>query len=115
MQAFTFYASDDKLDNRGNTAGSKYRYAFKRYDKFDLNTSTSCFSESIGPNITPAVVQFHEIFISKINNKFIIVIQISSKNFVKPEFQTKKLVTDRDLPRFNILNFFAYIVAVEST
>jgi len=24
MQAFTFYASDDKLDNRGNTAGSKY-------------------------------------------------------------------------------------------
>jgi len=24
MQAFTFYASDDKLDNRGNTAGAKY-------------------------------------------------------------------------------------------
>ncbi len=24
MQAFTFYASDDKLDNRGNTAGEKY-------------------------------------------------------------------------------------------
>ena len=24
MQAPTFYASDDKLDNRGNTAGSKY-------------------------------------------------------------------------------------------
>lgn len=24
MQAFTFYASDDKLDNRGNTAGQKY-------------------------------------------------------------------------------------------
>ena len=43
------------------------------------------------------------------------MIKISSKNFVKPKFQTKKLVTDRDLPRFNILNFFAYIVAVEST
>ena len=24
MQAFTFYASDDKLDNRGNAANSKY-------------------------------------------------------------------------------------------
>merc|ERR1719369_1294294 len=24
MQAFTFYASDDKLDNRGNMAGKKY-------------------------------------------------------------------------------------------
>ena len=24
MQAFTFYASDDKLENRGNYAGSKY-------------------------------------------------------------------------------------------
>ncbi len=24
MQAFTFYASDDKLENRGNTAGQKY-------------------------------------------------------------------------------------------
>ena len=24
MQAFTFYASDDKLDNRGNTAGKLY-------------------------------------------------------------------------------------------
>ena len=24
MQAFTFYASDDKLDNRGNMAGQKY-------------------------------------------------------------------------------------------
>ena len=24
MQAFTFYASDDKLDNRGNLAGQKY-------------------------------------------------------------------------------------------
>lgn len=24
MQAFTFYASDDKLDNRGNDAGAKY-------------------------------------------------------------------------------------------
>ena len=24
MQAFTFYASDDKLDNRGNSAAEKY-------------------------------------------------------------------------------------------
>ena len=24
MQAFTYYASDDKLENRGNTAGAKY-------------------------------------------------------------------------------------------
>ena len=24
MQAFTFYASDDKLENRGNQAASKY-------------------------------------------------------------------------------------------
>jgi len=24
MQAFTFYASDDKLDNRGNKAGAKH-------------------------------------------------------------------------------------------
>ena len=24
MQAFTFYASDDKLDNRGNAANTKY-------------------------------------------------------------------------------------------
>ena len=40
----------------------------KRYDQFALNTS--CFWESTGSNITP-VVQFHEIFVTKIMNKLI--------------------------------------------
>ena len=44
------------------------KYAFKKYDQFALNTS--CFWGSEGSNITP-VVQFHEIFVTKIMNKLI--------------------------------------------
>ena len=40
------------------------KHALKKYDQFSLNTS--CFWESTGSNITP-VVQFHEIFVTKIS------------------------------------------------
>ena len=41
------------------------KHALKRYDQFALNTS--CFWGSTESNITP-VVQFHEIFVTKILN-----------------------------------------------
>ena len=41
------------------------KHALKKYDKFALNTS--CFWESTGSNITP-VVQFYDIFVTKIMN-----------------------------------------------
>ena len=44
------------------------KHALKEYDQFALNTS--CFWGSTGSNITP-VVQFHEIFVTKIMNKLI--------------------------------------------
>ena len=44
------------------------KYALKKYDQFALNTS--CFWRSTGSNITP-VVQFHEIFVTKLMNKLI--------------------------------------------
>ena len=40
------------------------KHALKRYDQFTLNTS--CFWGSARSNITP-VMQFHEIFITKMN------------------------------------------------
>ena len=46
----------------------KKEHALKKYDQFALNTS--CFWGSIRSNITP-VVQFHEIFVTKIMNKLI--------------------------------------------
>ena len=44
------------------------KHALKKYDQFALKTS--CFSGSTGSNIT-LVVQFHEIFVTKIMNKSI--------------------------------------------
>ena len=41
--------------------------ALKKYDQFVPNTS--CFWGSTGSNSTPAVVQFHEFFVTKIMNK----------------------------------------------
>ena len=41
------------------------KHALKKYDQFVLNTS--CFWGSTGSNITP-VVQFHEIFVTKLMN-----------------------------------------------
>ena len=41
--------------------------ALKKYDQFALNTS--CFWGSTGSNNTPAVVQLHEIFVTKLMNK----------------------------------------------
>ena len=41
-------------------------HALKKYDQFALNTS--CFWGSTGSNITP-IVQFHEIFVTKIMKK----------------------------------------------
>ena len=49
-----------------NAIGKKH--ALKKYDQFTLNTSL--FWGNTGSNITP-VVQFHEIFITKIMNKLI--------------------------------------------
>ena len=57
----------------------KKKHALKKYDKFALNTS--CFLGSTGSNITP-VVQFHEIFVTKIMNNWIYY-YCWSKNFVK--------------------------------
>ena len=46
------------------------KWALKKYDWFGLNTS--CFWGCTRSNITPVkVVQFHEIFVTKIMNKFI--------------------------------------------
>ena len=50
------------------------KHALKKYDQFTLNTS--CFWGSI------TIVQFHEIFLSKIMNK-LIYSHYLSKNFVK--------------------------------
>ena len=47
-------------------------HALKIYDHFALNTS--CFGGSTGSNITPVVVQFHEIFVTKIMKKIISII-----------------------------------------
>ena len=47
-----------------NPIGKKH--ALKKYDHFALNTS--CFWGNARSNITP-VVQFHEIFVTKIMNK----------------------------------------------
>ena len=44
------------------------KHALKKYDQFALNTS--CFWGRTGSNITP-VVQFHEIFDTKIMSKLI--------------------------------------------
>ena len=44
------------------------KHALKIYDQFALNTS--CFWGSTGSNIT-SVMQFHEIFITKIMNELI--------------------------------------------
>ena len=44
------------------------KHALKKYEHFALNTT--CFWGSTGSNITP-VVQFHEIFVTKIMNKLI--------------------------------------------
>ena len=41
------------------------KYALKKYDQFALNTS--CFWGSTGSNFA-LVVQFHEIFLTKIDN-----------------------------------------------
>ena len=46
------------------------KYALKKYDQFALNTS--CFWRSTISNIT-SVVQFHEIFVTKLMNKLIII------------------------------------------
>ena len=48
------------------------KHAFKKYDQFALNTS--CFCGSTGSNIT-SVVQFHEIFVTKIMNKLIYIVE----------------------------------------
>ena len=45
------------------------KHALKIYDQFALNTS--CFRGSMGSNITPVVVQFREVFVTKIMNKLI--------------------------------------------
>ena len=48
------------------------KHALKKYDQFTLNTS--CFWGSTGSNITP-VVKFHEIFVTKIMNKLLLLKQ----------------------------------------
>ena len=52
------------------------KHALKKYDQFALNTS--CFWGSSGSNITP-VVQFHEIFVTKILNKLIFLLSLKQK------------------------------------
>ena len=53
-----------KLMQQSSSLGKKH--AFKKYDQFVLNTN--CLWGSTGSNITP-VVQFQEIFDTKIMNK----------------------------------------------
>ena len=57
-------------------------YALNKYDQLALNTS--CFGGSTGSNVTP-VVQFHEIFVTKIMNSLIYIIVEAkiSWNFMK--------------------------------
>ena len=55
------------------------KHALKIYDQFSLNTS--CFWGTTRTNITP-VMQFHEIFVTKIMKKLIYSYYLS-KNFVK--------------------------------
>ena len=59
--------------------GNKKKHAFKKYDQFALNTS--CFWGSTTSNINP-VVQFHEIFVTKIMYKlfhYIILLLLKQK------------------------------------
>ena len=57
-----------------STIGKKH--ALKKYDQFALNTS--CFCGSTGSSTTQ-VVQFHEIFVTKIMDKLIFVIFVEAK------------------------------------
>ena len=57
------------LDNKHFSYKIGKKHALKKYDQLTLNTS-SLFWGSTRSNITP-VVQFHEIFVTKIINKFI--------------------------------------------
>ena len=58
-----------------NPIGKKH--ALKKFDQFALNTS--CFWGCTRSNITPVkVVQFHEIFVTKIINKFIYLFLIDA-------------------------------------
>ena len=62
----TFGISICTVDGQRFSIGKKD--ALKKYDQFTLNTS--CFWGISGSNITP-IVQFHEIFVTKIMNKLI--------------------------------------------
>ena len=56
------------LEILGRLATIGKKHALKKYDQFAVNTS--CFWRSTGSNITP-IVQFYEIFVTKIMNKLI--------------------------------------------
>ena len=64
------YSDPKKLPAKGK------KHAFKIYDQFALNTS--CFWGSTISNITP-VVQFHEIFVTKIMNPIDLLLLLKQK------------------------------------
>ena len=72
---------EEEEEEDSDLASIGKNHALKIYDQFAVNTS--CFWGNTGSNIT-SVVQFHELFVTKILNLFIL---FWNKNFVKSVFK----------------------------